>query len=330
MANQVVADKRGYYVQGGVATALLKVTDFEGNPLNPENIVMVMYEDSDPYTVVLSGEATFGADGFYVYDWTIPADQSVGNYTITWNYTVDGEAKEEIQHIVVAAKGAGSAAYASRLSDFRIALEKYLCCAQNIPVYAEEAKPSADFSKYRFTFKRWNQSPGVRIFRNNKLLTSGFNVNFFDGYVTLGSGLTEYDRVEADYNFRWFSDEALDRFLVNAVQIVNSYPAHTSYTINSVIDRYIPIVIYLAAADALRELIMCLQFQQPQEVFGGPDKAAAAASTFESLKQNYEKTASEVLANKKFASYVGLTRAVVTPEFTLPGSRSRWFRDLFK
>ena len=33
---------------------------------------------------------------------------------------------------------------------------------------------------------------------------------------------------------------------------------------------------------------------------------------------------------KKYGPYVGLTKTVTAPEFTLPGGRSRWFRYLFK
>ena len=114
-----------------------------------------------------------------------------------------------------------------------------------------------------------------------------------------------------------------------AVQVINTYPPHTAYSIESVEDKWIPAVLYIAAADALRELIMCLQFQQPAEVFGGLDAARQASSQFESLKQNYEKIWMTLLDNKKYFPYKGLTRAVVTPSFTLPGGRSRWFRYLF-
>ncbi len=94
-------------------------------------------------------------------------------------------------------------------------------------------------------------------------------------------------------------------------------------------DRYIPIILYGAAIDALRQLILCIQFQQPKEVFGGPDGAKDAASTFETLKKNYEEMFYKLLEQKKNGPYTGLTKTIVTPEYTLPGGRSRWFRQLF-
>ena len=69
-----------------------------------------------------------------------------------------------------------------------------------------------------------------------------------------------------------------------------------------------------------------MQFQEPKEVFGGADAAKDAAGSFESLKQNYEKSFENLLEQKKFGSYRGLTHIVSTPEFTLPGGRSRLVR----
>ena len=74
---------------------------------------------------------------------------------------------------------------------------------------------------------------------------------------------------------------------------------------------------------------MCLNFQEPALVFGGTDKAQQAFSNFESLKQNYEKDWDKMVDNKKFGPYPSGFN-VSTPEYTLPGGRSRWFRYLFK
>jgi hypothetical protein len=87
--------------------------------------------------------------------------------------------------------------------------------------------------------------------------------------------------------------------------------------------------LYGAAKDALRQLMLCVNFQQPAQVFGGPEQAAKAFANFDTLKQNYEKDAEKLLEQKKLGPYPK-SRMVVTPEFTLPGGRSRWFRYLFK
>jgi len=323
---RAVADKRGTFVQGVTASVLLKITDFEGNPVNAESITVTIVDALD-VEVIAATAPTFASDGFYVHDWDIDSDQDVGDYTVQWDYVVDGEAQVEEYEITVADAGSDAIAYSGRLYDMRLALEKYLCCAQSIPVYYEEARPTSNKQKFNFTFPRWNQSAGVRIFRNGQLLTSGLTVNHFTGAIQFDEMQTPFDRVNADYNFRWFSDEQLDNFLLNAIQLYNSYPPHTSEGVLRLPNRFIPSVLYAAAADALREMIMCLQFQEPQEVFGGPDRAGKAADTFESLKQNYEKIFLEVFNNKIKFPYVGLTRLVVTPSFTLPGGRCISLKD---
>ena len=42
-----------------------------------------------------------------------------------------------------------------------------------------------------------------------------------------------------------------------------------------------------------------------------------------------EEDLNKMYEQKKFGPYVGLTRMVVVPEYTLPGGRSRWFRYMF-
>ena len=110
---------------------------------------------------------------------------------------------------------------------------------------------------------------------------------------------------------------------------MNTYPPHSGYNLDTLPDRYFTTVLYGAIKDALRTLMGCLMFQQPAQVFGGTEEAAKAFSNFETLKQNYEKDWDKLVEQKKFGPYPK-TRMVVTPEFTLPGGRSRWFRYLFK
>ena len=94
-------------------------------------------------------------------------------------------------------------------------------------------------------------------------------------------------------------------------------------------ERAITPVIYAAVTDALREMLMSLQFQEPQMVFGSPERAQNVFSNLDNLKKNYEESLKGLLDAKKNGPYTGLTKAIVVPEYTLPGGRSRWFRYLF-
>jgi hypothetical protein len=86
---------------------------------------------------------------------------------------------------------------------------------------------------------------------------------------------------------------------------------------------------YGAAVDAIRGFILAMQFQEIQLILGNADAASRVSGTLETLKKNYEEWWFKALDQKKLGPYKGLTRMSVTPEFALPGGRSRWFRYLF-
>lgn len=327
---QAVSEIRGKFAQGTTSTLFLTLTDIHGNPLTADSITLSI---SLAGTAIISSvNPVFIKSGFYAWDWSVASDITPGDYLVTWAYSASGFSGIELQTIVVSAAGDQSNSiihlYGNALADMRTALTEMLACAQRIPVYREQAIPDPSNTKFKFTFNRWNQAFGTRIYRNQKQIEEGLEINYFKGLVTFDEPLTSYDTVYADYNFRWFSDSQLDRFLENAVFIINLYPPATRYNLLTFPDMYIPIVLYGAAKDAIREMLMCLQFQQPQQVFGGTEAAQKAFSNLETLKKNYEEEVTRLLEQKKFGPYPR-TKAIVTPEFTLPGGRSRWFRYMF-
>jgi hypothetical protein len=328
---RAVSNYSGKFTQAAFATLMLKITNFDGNPVDAENIYIEIYEPDGTATALDNDIPERVDTGYYVIDWVVPTDQAEGEHRVIWHYVIDDIQKAEVQHIVISERNSDTATvwYSGRELEFRIALEHHLACSQNIPVYFEQAKPSRDNKTFRFTFNDWNQSPGVKIYRNDIVVNRGAEVDYFDGSVTFDTELLPQETVHADYNFRWFSDDELIRFLLNSVQTVNTFPPHSGYTLADVPDRYTPAVLYGAAKDALRQLMMCLNFQQPAQVFGGIEEAQKAFSNFETLKKNYEGDWEKLLEQKKFGPYPK-TRMVVTPEYTLPGGRSRWFRYLFK
>jgi len=326
-----VADFRGTFKQEDTSDLLLKVTDFDGRPVDPSYLTCTIQGPTENASLetVSTGVPFQITQGFYVFSWKIGNTQDIGTYNVNWEYVVNSETKHEYQSIVVVEKVEAPTFYMSRVLAFRAALEYHIMCAQNIPVYSEQSKPSRDKRKFEFSFPRWNQSAGVKIYRNQELVNEGMEVNYFKGNITFDDTLLEQDVVNADYNFKWFSDDDLNRFLGNAVQSVNLFPPVSGYYLEDIPDRFIPIVLYGGAKDALRQLMMCLQFQQPAQIFGGVDESQKAFSNFQSLKEDYEKDWEKLLEVKKYGPYPRLQMNVV-PEYTLPGGRSRWFRYLFK
>jgi hypothetical protein len=308
---RATTDVRGRFTPDKIGTVFLRISDFEGRGIDSEDIIIDILDNT-------STTVTFGVPervdlGFYAWDWAVPFETPFGDYYAKWSYFVDG-----VEHL-----------YSGRTVEMRQALSAMIYHAQSIPVYREPAKQSRDKKTYEFNFGRWNQSAGVRIYRNDILVTDGFTIDYFKGKVTFDKALTVFDRVEAGYNFRWYPDDQLDRFLSNAIHLLNVWPPVTSYNTVNVDDKWIAIVLYGAAVDAIRNLMLSLQFQEPQLVFGGAERADKVFSALESIKKNYEETWTKALEQKKNGPYKGLTRFMSTPEFALPGGRSRMFRYLF-
>jgi hypothetical protein len=326
---RAVADVRGSFVQGTRGTLFLRVTDMQSNATDADPITCTVTDSNN--NVITTGAPERAATGFYAYDWDIDPNLPTGKYDVSWNYTTD-ISRIEAQEVVIAPSSQQNppSLYASRILEFRQSLEFMITCAQNIPVYSEPAKASGDKKAYMFSFPRWNQTAGCRIYLNDDIVTGGITINYFKGSIVFDNALTVYDRIKADYNFRWFTDQELDRFLSNAVSLVNLWPpVQMGVGLYNLPERFIPLVLYGAAVDAIRHMMMCLNFQQPQMVFGGPEAASKVYSNLEGLKKNYEETWQKGLDQKKNGPYVGLTKTIVTPEFALPGGRSRWFRYLF-
>ena len=323
---------RGSLIQGTRATFFIRITELEGGPRNPSSI---SYQILDSFgSVVQSGspEKTLVA-ATYAIDWDISASQTTGNYEVEWTYVVDGDTYVYVQSFIVAASVAEispPSLYNSRIAEFRMALGMMLGCAQGIPVYRHIPKKSSDGRTFVFPLPRWNPTTRMRIYVDNEPQTYGVSVDYDEGIVTFDEDLSIYETVEADYSHKWFSDMEMDRFLSDGVHLTNLYPpVYAGMTLMNLKEEFIPLVLRAAAIQAIRNIMMCLQFQQPQYIFGGPDEAAKAFANFETLKKNYEEEWNKAIEAKKYGSYVGLTKTIVTPAMSLPGGASRWFRYMF-
>jgi len=325
---RAVADFRGKMIQGTTGTLLLRITNFDGEPIDPESISVAITEDASGVEAE-SGVPEKSGEGFYVFPWEIDDTQEPGKYNVVWSYTASGDSRTELQEVIVVEDGEDSDIHSGIVSDMISALEVMIRCAQSIPIYFEQAKPSPDRQLYRLTFSRWNQTPGIKIYRNqNDLLTAGAEVNYFDGTIRFDTRLTEFDRVFVDYTFRWFSEEDLYVFLTNALGDFNIMPpAGDQYDFSDLPINWQPAVLKHAASEALRVLLLCINFQEPRQVFGQDDYQQIFGN-LETLKKNYEEEWKWLYEQKKFGPYPRMA-IVDIPEYTLPGGRSRWFRYLF-
>ena len=318
------SSSKGTFRQGETVNLYLKVTELGGTLVDPYSITCTVsgpIEDLSGSQEVSSGISFKADNGFYIYSWNIEIDAATGTYEALWFYIVDDVEIQEIQTVVVTdSTPIAPYFYTETWKAYRAALEHHIACAQAIPILYEQDRQSYDNMTFDFSFKNWNSSSNPRVYKNEILVAAGFATDYDNGRIVFSEALMPQEQINIDYNFRWFTDDELNRFLLNALQTVNVYPPHTGYALANLPARYSTIVLYGAAKDALRQLMMCLQFQQPQQVFGGAEQANQAFSNMETLKQNYSSDWEKLLEQKKLGPYPS-AQLVVTPEYTLPGGR---------
>jgi hypothetical protein len=333
----VELDGRGSFVVGSTAVLFFTFTDVNGDLYDPSDIDVTI-KDPDDVEVETFTETDKLAFGKFVIAWDIDESADTGKYTLEVDYTYEtasgsGTASFTENFVVLDA----TADYVSlRTTSWRSYLEILLGTVQHIPVFHEPARLNRAKTVATLTFPGgvksgpWNQQAGVKVWVNDEERESGFSVDYLKGQVFFDNALSDYDQVMVSYNFRWFKDAELDALIQQSINLFNNWPPHSSYHIGNIPERYGIAVFWGAAVDAIRRWMMDVLFQEPTKIFGSPERAQAIFGQMDTLKKNYEEWLEKILEQKKYGPYVGLTRTITVPEYTLPGGRSRWFRYLFK
>lgn len=221
--------------------------------------------------------------------------------------------------------------YDNIISDFNYAL---IYQGQNIPVYNEVLRPNSTTTPQIFdsAFRNWNQKPRVEVRLNQVIITDGYTIDYSNGQIIFDSPLEYNDQVEASYTFRCISDEQIQQYFNMAAGIWRIHPPvggpRTIYNANQT-EKYI---LFLGAAQfAFNDLIFALAIQEKRVIFDNrswDDAWKTILESFKGLRDSYKDMWDKALEAKK----VQLPRisSIVTPEYTLPGGRSRFFRYLYK
>lgn len=327
-STRVTPAYKGTFTQGTFGTVYVKLFDSGGMPTDPESISVAIVNQTSNVEA-LSEFPTKLSTGVYLLDWSIPSDQAAGGYNVVWTYVINGQTKTEVYEIVVAEVGYD--AYTNGiLSVMRLRTEQYLAALQNIPIYMLQANPTDDFKHYTFPYKRWNQSAGVRVYRNQTLITSGFEVDYLRGQIIFDQRQLEQDQIHADFNFRFFADEDLDLFLMQSLMWLNNCPPQTPRMgFTNMNHQYAVAILHGAVVEAIRTFMMAMMMPQYRVLFENSETADKNFDRYETIKKNYEESIKTVCENKKLGPYKGLTSVIIQPLFTLPGGRARFFRYLF-
>ena len=321
---------KGSFVVGTEAVFFFYFVDIDGRMYDPSDLG-ISITDSDGTEIKTSDGLDWLELGKFAFKWSIPSTTTPGKHVITVSYTaetVDGPSEESFaENFVLVELGPGN--FSIRQIGARSFLESLIGYTQRIPVFNEIVRFNKAKTQGRISFDKLNQTAGVNVYLNGQVKETGYTMDYFRGKIVFSHSLSQWDEITLDYNFRWFSDTELDNFLEQGVNILNAYPPMSAYTIFNVPDRWVIVAEYAAAVDVIRRWMMDLAFQEPAKIFGF-NRAKDIFSQMDTLKKNYEERLDKLLNMKKFGPYLGLTKTVSTPEFTLPGGRSRWFRYLFK
>jgi len=317
------------YAQGQVATFWANfITTPAGTPtVTPDASIQIL----GPMAAVILPPTPMlpaGPTGLYYFDWTVPNSLAPNIYTVMISGTIQGMLSQMIEYVQVVPAGTPTGVSPSQTAVELVAALStgYLDCAQHIAVYSEIPRRSADLMTYYLQWPRWNLSnPDVRL--NNEQVVDGYTIDYDAGVLKFDTPRHRSDVVRVTYNFQWFSQTQLLRYLTDAISEINYYPPGSGYTLDTFPEALVGLVMMGAVKNAMKEMIFCLSFQDPSTVFGDPNRAKAAMDNFRYLKENNEKSfTAGIIALKKRLPRMAI---ISTPEYTMPGGRSRWFRYMF-
>jgi len=317
------------YAQGQTATVTAQFVTASGQPIDVPDAQIRIVGPGGVDILALS-DMIHVFTGFYYYDYPVPNSLPVNTYTIVISGTVLGTTSSmSISLKIVLAGVKTPASFSQHSIELVAALERYIGCAQHIPIYQELAARNGAGDQYSLNWPRWNLS-NYKIRLNNEIVSSGYTVDLDTGVITFAAPLHPTDRVMASYNFRFFTQLDMLGFLSDAIGQINiEPPQNVMFSLDNFPDQFVGVLLQGAAKNAIKQMLFCLAFQEPQTIFGGPERAKESIDTFKALKENYEK---EFTADKKTLktkmSYPKIS-AIVQPEHTLPGGRARWFRYMF-
>tara|TARA_R110000824_G_scaffold148242_3_gene317871 strand:+ start:56364 stop:57845 length:1482 start_codon:yes stop_codon:yes gene_type:complete len=193
-----------------------------------------------------------------------------------------------------------------------------------------DSKQSTFSTIYNCAYKNWNMDPRPVVRVNNRILDDNWHADY-DGKIYFDTLMAPEDQIHVQYSFAYFSEEELMSFLLFGLRMMNSVPPASEqyFSLEIAPTAWDAGILLWAAQTALKRLIFGLNWQEKMVIYGRPEDAQSARAAFEGLYQSYAETWTEFSKNVKTRKLPGLG-IYITPEYTLPGGRSRWFRYMFK
>lgn len=152
---------------------------------------------------------------------------------------------------------------------------------------------------------------------------------FFKDSTGATANIEYYDTIYASYWVKMFTHSELNNALYMALQAINAQPGTSKYTSVSQAPFYYDAALITGATYyLLRSLTVQLKNREFKLLMADPDNN----DIFNQFKEDarmYKEDFDKFLEKIPLAKYP-TSKTIVTPEYMLPGGRSRFFRALFK
>lgn len=200
----------------------------------------------------------------------------------------------------------------------------------DLPVDYEQGRINSNGTEVDFSYKNWSLISDPKIYKNNIPLTTGYTVDKTNGKLRFNTPIRHQDVIDVinvDYRFGVFSDEEIIGYIQQALATYNGFRPQTYHRISNT-PQYADAAMTLGAAYyALQSVLLGFVNQQARVKWGETDWEKLTAM-LEGIKSKYQDEFNKILEEKRY--HLAASASIITPEFTLPGGRSRFFRYMFK
>ena len=217
------------------------------------------------------------------------------------------------------------------ISDFT---NVYIKEIQQTPIFREVLRKD-DTTRPRVfhaAFDKWNKSPAPIVEVDEVITKTGYTIDYTNGKIIFTDVQPYNSEVRVSYNFKCFTDEEIEGFINQAISIWQQYPPFGGPTSLNMANATFRNVFFIGGAMfAYQALMFKFSFQVPRTIIDNrswDEGWKQVLSNWKDISTAYKDMWNGLLETKK-QGLPGIA-TIVTPEFTLPGGRSRLFRGLFK
>ena len=199
-----------------------------------------------------------------------------------------------------------------------------------IQVQNEQGRINHDGTEVEFGYRPWALNKTPIIYKNGIQITSGYTIDKVNGKLLFSTPLRFGDPVDiitADYMFSVFTDLELIGYLNQALSTYNGWRPASRWRLSNAPPQADAAIILGAASYALQAIELGFINQQALIKWTEAD-VSKLTGPLQDVKEKYRQEFEKVLEEKRYQ--LAGTRTLVTSEYTLPGGRSRFFRNLFK